>query len=147
MSVDVNSRDMWDTTPLMHAHPRVIHMLLGSGADRDAKDQLGRNSLMHASRKGLADAVSSFLEAGADFGSQDSTGLTALMLAAGEGSGETKFGMGSDQVDSDHVRTAELLLTAGADIHATSNEGKTALMYARENGREGIVDLLEGSER
>jgi ankyrin repeat protein len=125
----------------------VIPILLEAGADRDAKDQLGRNALMHASRKGLAGSVLVLLESGVDFTAKDSTGLTALMLAAGPGSGETKLGREFNQVDSNHAQTTELLLSAGADIKAKNDEGKTALMVAKENGRQEIVALLEGNER
>jgi ankyrin repeat protein len=147
LGAEVNARDIWETTPLMHSHPEVISFMLEAGADRDAKDHLGRNALMHASRKGLADSVRILLEVGADFTAQDSTGLTALMLAAGPGSGETKFGMKSVQVEADPVQTAELLLRAGVDHRAESNEGKIALMYAKENGRENLMALLEVAEQ
>ena len=102
---------------------------------------------MHASRKGLADSVIVLLESGADLTAQDSTGLTALMLVAGQGSKETTLGRGSSLVNSNREKTAKLLLAAGVDITAKNNEGNTALTYAKENGREEIVALLEGSER
>ena len=36
----------------------------------------------------------------------------------------------------------DLLLAKNADIEATSNDGRTALSYAAENGHEGVVKLL-----
>ena len=36
----------------------------------------------------------------------------------------------------------ELLLRHGADVHATANEGKSALMYAAHSNNSSMVDVL-----
>jgi hypothetical protein len=59
------------------------------------------------------------------------TGGTALMLAAA----------------NDHTETVKLLLDRGADINVRDNEGKTALVWAREKGHPEIVQLIEAASR
>jgi len=40
----------------------------------------------------------------------------------------------------DYAETAGLLIDNGADINAECDTGKTALMYAKENGHTEIVN-------
>ncbi len=42
-----------------------------------------------------------------------------------------------------HAKTVELLLDKGADVKAKTNEGKTALMIAKEKRNTEIVKLLK----
>jgi 26S proteasome non-ATPase regulatory subunit 10 len=42
-----------------------------------------------------------------------------------------------------HRALVELLLARGADVAARSNDGETALTWARKQGREEVARLLE----
>jgi len=57
------------------------------------------------------------------------TGGTALMLAAANG----------------HAETVKLLLDRGADLKVRDNEGKTALVWAREKSHPEIAQLIEAA--
>lgn len=74
-------------------------------------------------------AVKAFFEAGADVTVRDSAGRSLLMLAVSSADAP--------------VETVETLIGLGADVNATSSEGKTALDFARQQGRTPIVELLE----
>jgi ankyrin repeat protein/mono/diheme cytochrome c family protein len=74
-------------------------------------------------------AVKTFFEAGADVAVRDPAGRSLLMLA-----------VTSDDVP---VEMVETLIGLGADINATTGDGKTALDFARQIGRTPIVELLE----
>jgi ankyrin repeat protein len=47
-----------------------------------------------------------------------------------------------------HEEIVSILLDNRADINAKSSEGKSARMYAEENGHDGIVEMIDtaGSE-
>jgi ankyrin repeat protein len=44
-----------------------------------------------------------------------------------------------------HTETVKLLLDRGAAIDVRDNEGKTALVWAREKGHTEIVQLIEAA--
>jgi ankyrin repeat protein len=74
-------------------------------------------------------AVKVFFEAGADVAAKDPAGRTLLMLA-----------VSSDDVP---VETLEVLIGLGVDINGISSDGKTALDFAQQVGRQPVVDLLK----
>jgi hypothetical protein len=74
-------------------------------------------------------AVKAFFEAGADVAAKDPAGRTLLMLA-----------VSSDDVP---VETLEVLIGLGVDINGISSDGKTALDFAQQVGRQPVVDLLK----
>ena len=121
------------TPPIVAAaesrEPEAIALLIGAGADVNAKrkrgrvPQVGRRSVGW-SALGVAALTEDprtargmrlLLDAGADVDSKNGYGKTPLMIAAGSGS----------------VVQVQLLLTAGADLAAESSAGRTALRYAQ----------------
>lgn len=75
---------------------------------------------------GKEDAVRLLLERGHDVNERDSRGRTALMIAAAEG----------------HVAVCRALLNAGADPVLVTADGRDALGFASEQGRDGVVALV-----
>jgi ankyrin repeat protein len=73
-------------------------------------------------------AVKTLIGKGGDVAARDKAGRTVLMLA----------------VSSDHasVETIEALIELGADLNASTPEGKTVLDFARQLGESRVVKLL-----
>lgn len=89
------------------------------------------HGLLAAARAGDAAGVRHALAAGADPDVSDETGATALILG----------------VRSGDVQVVDALLMAGADFTARDSAGRTALESARRAREDGIVKLLDPSNR
>src|SRR5687768_11020403 len=78
----------------------------------NAKDPQGHTPLMLAAAFGSSEAVQLLVASGADVKAVSTSGITALHWATGD------------------VRKAGLLLDRGADVHASSQLGRTPLLVA-----------------
>jgi ankyrin repeat protein len=123
----------WHGSPLEvaalgNSRPPVVHALVARGAAARAGDDPHVVLALHtASRKGHTTLLTALLDAGVP---ADATigppGWTALMAAAHGGSD----------------RAARLLLAAGADPNARTDDGRTPLSIAREGNRDAVAALL-----
>ncbi len=116
----VDTRDQRGTTLLMHAaaigSPEAVKLLLGSGADVNAKNDLEATALILGA--GNPEKARMLVEKGADVNARSKLGRTPLMIAAGcEGC----------------LSTVKLLLEKGADPNAADKQGAEAA------GKAGIV--------
>lgn len=123
----VNAKETWGgTTPLMWAiserHSDVAKLLIDHGADVNAKS----NFVPSASGRGFEGTTPVAAKPNQDIQEFASGLLTPLMFAARE-----------DALDS-----ARLLIKAGADVNATSGDGKDALGLALFNGSYDVASLL-----
>jgi ankyrin repeat protein len=106
----------------------VVRVLLAKGALADTKDLSDWTPLIYAARYGQTEMLDLLLEHGASIDMKiEASGLTALMFAVLE-----------DRSDS-----VRLLLEKGAAADQKRNDGRTALMLAKERGEPEIVALLE----
>lgn len=143
--IDVNARDEYGWTPLMHAvayNPynnrdqalASIKSLIEAGADVNAKNKSGMGVLRYAVSHRDREILRTILNAGADVNITNDvySGETILMSVAGMGLTEA----------------VEELLAAGANVNARNKTGQTALMWAAANGHADIVQLLiaEGAD-
>lgn len=136
---DVNFKGKDGRTPLMWAAGNSLEttkILLDNGADVKVKGDDGMNAFIQStfgilSKKVSTDVMDLLLENGADVNSalsgKDAAGWTALLFAAVSGD----------------IELAEYLISKGANVNHTSNEGSTALSLARQEKYEAMVSLLK----
>jgi ankyrin repeat protein len=135
-------------TPLASAafkgNDRIVEQLLSriagpagraDPADPNVVDATGKAAMTYAAARGFAGIVRRLLDAGVDAKFRYGNELTALMWAAGH-----EDGVGVHAAES----TVDLLLSRGAQIDATDDRGRTALMMAAELGHAEIVEMLIG---
>ena len=132
---NVNSRNNSGNTALMFAirynpsHPNmdVVKELIAKGTNVNATNLEGEAAIMYSVFS--ADILGELIKSGADVNLHEKVkGSTALMWAAGD----------------DKVASVEVLLGAGADIHAKNKFGRSALMLAvRENHPDTVRVLLK----
>ncbi|UPL04194.1 hypothetical protein LCI18_015128 [Fusarium solani-melongenae] len=92
-------------------------------AQIDVPDIVGETPLMYAVRLGHADQVKALIDAGAVVNIKSKNGRSVLSIAA-------------------NTEIADLLISAGANVHATDEDGTTALHRAARNNRTEIIEKL-----
>lgn len=123
-------------------HARAIGVLLGNGADPNARYPAGGTIALHdAARTGAITAIEVLLSAGANVNAADEDGATPLHWAA----------------RNDQAGVIRALVAAGADTLARNSQGNIPLWYATK-GRaaaavlqsttsEAVPGVLEGLSR
>ncbi|MDP2433411.1 MAG: ankyrin repeat domain-containing protein [Pseudomonadota bacterium] len=119
-------------TPLMISaavnNPESVAVLIKSGANVNARNKLGRTSLILASKYGFVPIVKLLLDAGADpdIRPNDMEGHTALIAASKQGYSEV----------------VQVLLAQGANVNAPDKMGITAMGIAKKQGHAEIIRIL-----
>ena len=153
-------------TALMNAinknNASLVEQLIREGADVDELDANGDAPLVIAAYKGYDQILKLLLEAGADVKAVD-PGMKATALHAAAYAGQTgaaqllieyqidinKQGPYNgytalhDAIWQDNVEIVKQLLAANADLTVLSNDGKTALDFAKSKNRKEIIGLIE----
>lgn len=143
------SVNLCNTTPTVHScddkgltvlhiactygRPKVVDLLLSSGADTEACDYSGLTPLHYASVRGHQNALLLLLHGGATLDSVDNEGNTALHFAASNGHEACIKAM---------LYFSEQHSNIKFDINKQNNVGDTALHCAARWGYEIIVNLL-----
>lgn len=130
--IDINAKDEDGRTALMYAayngHTVIMEKLIQKGASVNLTDTYGRTALMFASSGPYPESVRLLLKNQADPNMVDKEEhFTALMYAAAEGQTEV----------------AKILLTFKADPGLKDIDGDNALTFAKNNGHNEIVKLLQ----
>ncbi|MEC4734969.1 MAG: ankyrin repeat domain-containing protein [Wolbachia endosymbiont of Halictus tumulorum] len=110
-----------------NGYTKTVGVLLGAGADVNAKGRDECTALHLAASYGCKEIVEVLIRAEADVNLRDKSGCTALHLATGYG----------------HKEIVEVLIGAGADVNVRDKSGYTALHFA---ARKEIVEVLIGRE-
>lgn len=163
--VSVEVTDELGYTPLMNASQKkylnIVNTLLEHGADVNAQNASGRNSLMLACFGGSLDVVKRLRVAGAPWNSSDRGGSFPIHWAMDSGNLELIEWMISDGADvnvhdntagwtpllrcsalSGNVDMARILIKNGAKVNVPDHDGKTPLMNATLNGHSDLVKEL-----
>ncbi|HRP70436.1 MAG TPA: ankyrin repeat domain-containing protein [Turneriella sp.] len=115
LGADVNYATRGGWTAAMGAadngHLAVLQYLVSKKADLNAKTRMGRSILMRASYQGKTKIVQYLITKKVNINDTDFNGVTALILAAQAG----------------HLDTVKVLLAAGADRNAETQDKRTAL--------------------
>jgi truncated hemoglobin YjbI len=147
----------------------MVELLLGLGADPDAKDGGGHTPLYSlANEYSSSDGgriVRPLVEGGANVNASDGVKhCTPLHMAARRGSleiAEALLDCGADvdardslgdtplrrSVNCDKIPVASLLLARGADVQSVGNKGLTPLLAARTSGMKQLLERYERSNR
>jgi hypothetical protein len=127
---DVDGRDGWGYTPLMHAcesgHLNCAQALIGAGAAVDMVNNNGWTALMKACLSRHHECAQALIDEGAAVDEVDNAGRTALMFACASGRHEC----------------AQALIDAGAAVDRVDNAGRTALMFACSRGNHECARAL-----
>ena len=107
-------------------HTEVVRLLLGRGAEVDARTTTGYTALLLASREGYRETTDVLLAAGADVNAAAADGTTALVIAT----------------IRRHLEYAEFLLDQGADPNL--GPGFTPLHWAAGKWDTELNDLSNG---
>ena len=138
----------------------AVKALLACGADPNHQDRAGRTPLHHSTRALSPECMRLLLDAKADVNIQDNDGRTALALAVNSRHktdfSELLLSHGADMECTDKwdwtpLRSAanyncanqvSLLLGKGANINASTSNGRTAFHHAIMSGSSAVVKIL-----
>jgi len=106
--------------------PKSMKLLLQHGADPNAINNLGETALHDAAWRNFADGIRILVEHGAEVDVKNEKGETPLHQAV------------------DYREAINALIRAGAN-NLRDKQGKTPAMKARENGMDGLAELIRNS--
>ena len=131
----MDTRDQRGTTLLMHAaalgSPEAVRLLLESGADVNAKNDLEATALILGA--GNAEKARMLVEKGADVNAHSKMGRTPLMIAAGCDGCSATVQLLLDKGADPNAKDRQAALAAGA---ATAGSGVTANPLADARGSD-----------
>jgi len=160
---NVNLQDYEKQTPLHYAgiygFDQMVVLLIDNGADLEARNSRERTPLILSAReRGYINVIQVLVERGADINAKDKYQSTALDLAAWRGFEDVvNYLLDHDaiiEVDDPYFiesvvanglgRLFNKIITLGADINITTENGGTLLHRAAEGGSVVIIDNLLG---
>lgn len=139
-----------------------VRKLISEGTNVNELDAEGNAPLVMAAYKGHNEIVKLLLEAGADVRAVDpGMKATALHAAAYAGRTEAAKLLIAHKIDIDkqgpyngytalhdaiwqnNIETAKVIIEAGAKLNIKSNDGETALDFAKAKRRKEIIAMIE----
>jgi len=113
----------------VRSNTSIIKLLLNAGSDVNAHDELNRTAIMLATATGAISNVRLLLKSGASISNVTVDDETALTFA----------------IVWNRYEIASMLIAAGVDLNRRDGFGWRPLDYARQEGDQRILDLLERS--
>jgi ankyrin repeat protein len=140
----------------------LVEQLIQNGADVDELDGNQDSPLVIAAYKGYDEIVKILLEKGADVRAVD-PGMKATALHAAAYAGQMEaarllinfhidinkqgpyngYTALHDAIWQNNIDVVKLLLDSGADLNLLSNDGKSALDFAKSKNRKEIIKLIQ----
>jgi len=144
---DVNFKYDMGITALMVAsasgNTKMVDELLRAGASLNATDENGTNSLMWAAFKNQRDTSKQLIEKGISVYSTDNYGMTPLAMASSGGNLEACMVLLSYTAPKgEKIEGESLIAIQKSYIDMADSYGRTALIYAAENGQITLVRYL-----
>lgn len=134
LGADVNVKDKWGNTPLMHAAyngcKERVELLLNVNADVNSESMYGNTPLMWAASEGYTEIVQLLISANANINHTNTRDYTSLMHGVIKG----------------HKEVVKILLQSGCDINIQNGNGDTALTLAMKIGLQDIAQMLKEAE-
>lgn len=125
--------------------------LLAAGAPLQVRGGYEETVLMMAAEQDYPEIVRALLAKGVPVNRKDEQGMTALLLAVAGRFRSSSLVLSQEWTKGKsapgRVEVVQALLDAGADPRIKTNDGKTALMIAREIGAEDVIALLQQPRR
>ena len=142
---DINARSNDGATPLILASPGIrntdaVKLLLDRGADVNAARNDGRTAMMSAGVENTS-IIKLLLDKNANVNARNNRGESILLQVAGY-SEYPNFVGPSRFTDVQKAETVTMLVSRGADVNLSDNEGRTPLMLAAQTGSIGAVRML-----
>ncbi|RFU79741.1 ankyrin-3 [Trichoderma arundinaceum] len=127
-----NNNNQWTPLHAAYDNASITQMLIGKGANLEARDNYGRPPFFLATEYCYRNTVRAYLDTGLDPNMKLADGQTALHVASADGS----------------LHIVQLLVSQKADINARKKDGSTPLHLAVIEDRIDIVDYLlqEGAD-
>lgn len=126
-----NARYMCDETPLhylaVEGYEEEVRYLVQLGFDVDAKNCFGETALWDVASMGCDKMVEMLLSLGANPNLMSSETRDSILISA---------------IESQNIRTVELLLQNKVDPNAIPDPSHNAMLAAVESGNEKMLDLL-----
>ncbi|QNL49757.1 ankyrin repeat domain-containing protein [Olivibacter sp. SDN3] len=138
---DVNLQNKSKDSPFLFAgaagYTELVKLFLANGARFDVFNRYNGSALIPACERGHIEVVKILANTeGFPIDHVNRLGWTALLEAVILGDGSEKY-----------VKTVQILVDAGCDIHIPDSKGVTALQHAKNNGYTKIAQLLESSSK
>ncbi len=124
------------TPPLRRVLSELVHQelwplvdgLLLEGVDINSKNADGQTVLHEVAAIGSLQAIIELKKRGADFNAQDNKKCTPLHYAVSKGSKQ--------------IKVVEQLITCGANVQNTDDQGRNAAHYTAAHGHESVIECL-----
>jgi ankyrin repeat protein len=156
--VDFNDSPPWHFAALNEDERVMARVIADGGCDVDARNSLGESIAMLAAQNDNEQVLKLLIAAGADLSARDLRGCTVMHIAAANSNVNVmaqlielctvdvvnELGEMPCMIAAEHGNhgVLELLIGAGADVHAVSNDGLSVGVRGLKSLNERTVELL-----